>query len=111
MKHRFLRQHVFYNGTSLVVAKAGDHLPAPTAMLDDLILGGVIADPASTNPATITVGDHSAMYLPHGRYSLSGPGIDQPEIVEGDAEAVEARVAEIVAALPPRRRSRREETR
>lgn len=37
---------------------------------------------------------------PGGRYSISGPGLDTPEAIRGKAR-VQARVAELRAAMPP----------
>jgi hypothetical protein len=109
MKREILKQHVYHDGTSMIVLAAGDMHQAPARLLQSWIDRGIVAGKTSkqlAHEAAASADDAktdetvSAFEMTHvggGYYAISGPGLDEPERVKGKTEA-QVRVAELDAA-------------
>jgi len=103
-KHEFLRQRVFHDGMSMIVAKAGESHAVPDDQVADFIADETIVDPNPPKrrkaPEDGEGGGDPAFASKHvggGRFEITGPGLAEPERVQGK-EAAEARLAELEAA-------------
>jgi hypothetical protein len=112
-KHKFLRQRVFHDGTSMIVAKKGESHPVPAELLNDFVIDKSIERPkgwqhpdgdhAADDDDETGAGDggapaYSAKHRSGGKFIVTGPGLpDDGELVDGKA-AAEARVAELNAS-------------
>lgn len=107
-KHKFLRQRVFHDGTSMIVAKAGTTKEVPDALINDFVIDKSIEKPKGwvhphgdedegEDDADETEGAFKLAHQGFGKWAITGPGLDQPEIVQGK-DAAEKRAAELEAA-------------
>ncbi|WP_143023280.1 hypothetical protein [Sphingomonas sp. NFR15] len=98
---------MFHDGTSMIVAKAGMIKEVPDALINDFVIDGSIEKPKGwkhpdgldddDDDESETNGAFSMAHQGFGKYAITGPGLDQPEIVQGK-EAAEKRVADLAAA-------------
>lgn len=99
-KHLFLRQHVFHDGMQMIVAKAGDRFPVPADLLDDMVASKAIEDPKAKKDDE---GEQNAgftmKHVGFGKYEITGPGLDQPETVQG-RDAAEVRIGQLAKGAP-----------
>ncbi|WP_334656736.1 hypothetical protein [Sphingomonas panaciterrae] len=112
-KHKFLRQRVFHDGTSMIVAKKGDSHPVPDELLNDFVIDKSIEKPKGwkhpdgvetvdddegDDDTGASTGAYTMKYKPVGKYVIAGPNLPaEGETVSGK-EAAEKRLAELTEA-------------
>lgn len=83
MKHLILKQKVYHDGKSMVVLKPDMKREVPDHLLQTFIDEGVIDGPDGEVDADSFIMKHVGF----GKYEISGPGLDEPELVKGKVEA------------------------
>lgn len=100
MKREILKSKVYHDGTSMIVLRAGDKHDVPARFVQTWIDEGVLEGKTSKQLAKEKAGavvqdgtvpteptEFAVKSLPGGRYKITGPGLDKPEIVKGKTEA------------------------